>query len=334
MCTPCSQLSLKRADFTAPPFEPQERYNQVIRTGTVNELRSSKGQCGLCDLIWYSLERSDSATLGKAKDLDGWTLRWSHCSNDYEPTEDGVEDGVEDLYGSALVPSLSAEGSSGDYGIQLIDEKCTDAFLRGRVVETEVDFGMLRAWIKQCQQGHGDTCLTSGRQLERPCSQVPHVTVIDVEDLRLCTLPTNAPYVALSYVWGLSNLPVTLLSNRPAFERSQGLAVELPRTIQDAIDVCRTLQYRYLWVDSLCITQDDLPNKQLHIANMDSVYRNAILTLVAASGRSAQSGLFGPEWKHSRDQRILRLNDDLSLGVLPFFDRELMECTHAERAWT
>lgn len=32
---------------------------------------------------------------------------------------------------------------------------------------------------------------------------------------------------------------------------------ELPQTFHDAIEVCRALNIRYLWIDSLCIIQND-----------------------------------------------------------------------------
>lgn len=50
---------------------------------------------------------------------------------------------------------------------------------------------------------------------------------------------------------------------------------------------------RYLWVDSLCIMQDDAENKHNQIALMDVIYQSAILTLVAVSGKGAGAGLPG-----------------------------------------
>ena len=67
----------------------------------------------------------------------------------------------------------------------------------------------------------------------------------------------------------------------------------LPATIRDAIHFVRRLKERYLWVDSLCIIQDDVENKQRQIANMSNIFSGACLTLVAACGDSCQAGLSG-----------------------------------------
>ncbi|KAJ8067943.1 hypothetical protein OCU04_003525 [Sclerotinia nivalis] len=50
---------------------------------------------------------------------------------------------------------------------------------------------------------------------------------------------------------------------------------------------------RYLWVDSLCIVQDDFTFKEREIDNMASIYANADITIVAGQGTDADSGLRG-----------------------------------------
>ena len=64
----------------------------------------------------------------------------------------------------------------------------------------------------------------------------------------------------------------------------------LPKTIQDAITVTRHIGMNLLWVDSLCITQDDPEELDLEIANMAAYYKNSQLTIVAAIARSCSQG--------------------------------------------
>lgn len=55
------------------------------------------------------------------------------------------------------------------------------------------------------------------------------------------------------------------------------------------------LGFRYLWVDALCILQDDddTNDKSTHLAFMGQIYRHAELTIVAAAGKDAEAGLSG-----------------------------------------
>ena len=63
-------------------------------------------------------------------------------------------------------------------------------------------------------------------------------------------------YICLSHCWGSSQIITT---TRSTFEdRTKGIAWDdLSKTFQDAICLTRTLGFRYIWIDSLCIIQDD-----------------------------------------------------------------------------
>lgn len=65
----------------------------------------------------------------------------------------------------------------------------------------------------------------------------------------------------------------------------------LPQTVADAIHVCRQLGEQYLWVDALCIIQDDDVDQPAQLSQIDKVYGRAIATIVAASGIDPSKGL-------------------------------------------
>jgi hypothetical protein len=54
---------------------------------------------------------------------------------------------------------------------------------------------------------------------------------------------------------------------------------ELPSTISDAIKLCYRLGFGYLWVDSLCIVQDDAKDWLREASSMAGVYSKSALTL-------------------------------------------------------
>ena len=90
---------------------------------------------------------------------------------------------------------------------------------------------------------------------------------------------------------------------------TQGLSpTELPLTIQHAIYVAGALGIDYLWVDTLCIMQDDEDDKTHNISNMDSIYKHAELTLVAAASASVAEGL------------VYRLLESPRRCVMPFLN--------------
>ena len=72
----------------------------------------------------------------------------------------------------------------------------------------------------------------------------------------LSTDAPAAPYVALSYCWGGDQMAKTVKSRVTDYEKDIPLHT-LPQTIQDAIVVTRGIGLRYLWVDAMCIIQDD-----------------------------------------------------------------------------
>jgi hypothetical protein len=68
---------------------------------------------------------------------------------------------------------------------------------------------------------------------------------------------TMAHYSALSHCWSSSNMPLkttleNLESHLTGFDE-----LSLPKTFMDVITINRKLGIPYLWIDSLCIIQDN-----------------------------------------------------------------------------
>jgi hypothetical protein len=73
----------------------------------------------------------------------------------------------------------------------------------------------------------------------------------------LKVLPTRPTYLALSHCWGKDGVPLkTTKETVGKFEQSIPFE-DLPRTFREAVIITRKLNVRYLWIDSLCIIQDD-----------------------------------------------------------------------------
>ena len=65
----------------------------------------------------------------------------------------------------------------------------------------------------------------------------------------------------------------------------------LPKTFRDAVSVCSRLDAEFLWIDSLCIFQDNLQDWATEAALMHSVYKNALLNIAANGAADASVGL-------------------------------------------
>ncbi|KAK4443461.1 heterokaryon incompatibility protein-domain-containing protein [Podospora aff. communis PSN243] len=153
-----------------------------------------------------------------------------------------------------------------------------------------LDFSRIKTWLSYCDTNHHGACL----RIEDPWKRVdPPASLyfVDVEDERVSLLPGTSTYLTLSYVWGTDSSPLISttaniddLSTSHSLAETSPLGKQLPRTIRDAMKVTRELGYRYLWVDRLCIIQDDHVNKPEHIAAMAAIYGNSSLTIIADNG--------------------------------------------------
>ncbi|KAH6868752.1 heterokaryon incompatibility protein-domain-containing protein, partial [Alternaria rosae] len=100
-------------------------------------------------------------------------------------------------------------------------------------------------------------------------------------------------YACLSHCWGgqyplrTTKKPDTLSDHLENIEEQ-----DLPKTFRDAIKVIVELGIRFIWIDSLCIVQDDDKDWQVQSAQMASIYANSTLTIAASASSGPHEGLF------------------------------------------
>ncbi|KAI0600049.1 heterokaryon incompatibility protein-domain-containing protein [Biscogniauxia sp. FL1348] len=102
-------------------------------------------------------------------------------------------------------------------------------------------------------------------------------------------------YVALSYCWGGPQKLVTTAANLESHIQ-EGIQLDLlPMTILEAVRVTASLGIRYLWIDALCIVQDDDTAKAIEIERMGDIYTNATMVLLASgTSRAVEDGFLDP----------------------------------------
>ncbi|KAL1948611.1 hypothetical protein VTO73DRAFT_10417 [Trametes versicolor] len=79
----------------------------------------------------------------------------------------------------------------------------------------------------------------------------------------------------------------------------------LPQTVRDAISVTYALGFQFLWVDALCIIQDDDADRRHEIGRMHDIYRHAHITIIAASAENVRRGFL--HVKRPREEREIDL---------------------------
>jgi hypothetical protein len=100
-------------------------------------------------------------------------------------------------------------------------------------------------------------------------------------------------YTALSCVWGRNQTSRLLKENEKILEQQGSLAdFGLLKTLVDSIALTRALDIDFIWIDVLCILQDDPDDISLQIGNVGRIYSNAKFTIIA-SGMDADAGLPG-----------------------------------------
>lgn len=117
------------------------------------------------------------------------------------------------------------------------------------------------------------------------------------------------PYAALSYCWGQDQSFKSTMANKDEMENSVPVRL-LPQTIQDAIQLTRELHIKLLWVDSLCLVQDDEAELAREVAKMQHYYGNSCITISAATPASCSAGFL-------QQEPMPYVSDDEILG--PFY---------------
>ncbi|EEH42056.2 hypothetical protein PAAG_03977 [Paracoccidioides lutzii Pb01] len=101
----------------------------------------------------------------------------------------------------------------------------------------------------------------------------------------------RSKYICLSHCWGLAQIITTTKSNLVQHKKAIPWNL-LSKTFRDAISLTRSLGFKYIWIDSLCIIQDDARDWDVESAQMASIYTNGHLTIAATRSPNGAGGLY------------------------------------------
>ena len=143
---------------------------------------------------------------------------------------------------------------------------------------------LLQSWLLECLGEHNAS--------KRPASTHRPSRLIDITPsgkdkftvVETNTMAERPCYFTLSHRWS-ADTPSLRHDNESKY-RSGVMWVQMPGVYQDVFKLIKALGYRYLWIDSLCISQDDEHSKRAEILDMAEIYSNSLCNIVALHGRT------------------------------------------------
>lgn len=156
---------------------------------------------------------------------------------------------------------------------------------------------------------------------------IDHLPTQDVTDHSLitCSLRTailgasENSYQALSYVWGNAHDTETILVNGQRFQATRNLVQALMHVgNRDPTTRKRTA----LWVDAICINQNDIPERNTQVSVMGTIYRNAS-DVLCWLGHSDKVTAAGMEFVNRLTAALRSVPDPFDSGYSPFGDPNL-----------
>ncbi|PVH77992.1 HET-domain-containing protein, partial [Cadophora sp. DSE1049] len=167
----------------------------------------------------------------------------------------------------------------------------TDNSWLGKRISPRADspcvFALAGRWLGDCNRDHPECHIRCETQLP--------TRVIDVGSF--CSSPflyvsggRVAPYVTLSHCWG-GTIEVRCTPSNIDRYQDEICFSDLPLTLRDAITPTRRLGFRYVWIDALCIIQDNHDDWAQEAVKMGTYYRNSALTIAAGDARNSNEGL-------------------------------------------
>ncbi|KAK0724858.1 heterokaryon incompatibility protein-domain-containing protein [Lasiosphaeris hirsuta] len=344
LCERCQRLEISQARFLASApraglGKAEEGIpRQRISLGLISQVRANLERCRFCCLVWKAALDQLRLANRHTNDLDAgisvhatWEIdgrrQVSLSKNDdsfFEPVTRHIRLSWDtpDLLNDAYVVLCGDDPRV--VGVQ-------PAFLGRRIINlTQAPAVMVATtnrWINHCNSHHRNCRPTELTPL-RPSQ---HLRVVDVGNVKLVPLTESMDYVVLSYTWEAATERPLQRNFKDSWHDLglQEVESQLPQTIRDAIKFVRNFGKQYLWIDSLCIVQDDELDKRENYSVIDRIFANSALTICAV-----RSSFSDPMSTQGIGQHILDCGEKMSLMVHHPLETYVQSSPWSQGAWT
>ena len=208
-------------------------------------------------------------------------------------------------------------------------------------------FGRVASYLRQCIDGH-EVCAKSSAV--RPMPQ----RIIYIEDYATSSARlidgthgmTPQPYLCLSHRWTAQTRESSLTRKCASlFQRAIPKEVLYP-LLTDALEITQRLGYRYIWIDFLCIYQDDIYDWHQQASKMATIYENAEITISAVDAELNNGRIFSQKVPqahmldtHNDKEIFIRRVDNLHPRLTDIGDKNIVSRANPgpfpllERGW-
>lgn len=190
-------------------------------------------------------------------------------------------------------------------------------------VGSDAHFKVLREWIRNCDSTHD--CVPE--RVDFVPTRLLQIGGLKDDVVRLLEtgnrLPQPKKYAALSHRWGTPEHEEMFCTTKARIEglKSGVKASDLPKTFGDAVSVAQALGLDYLWIDSVCIIQDDSHDWAVESKLMEKVFSSAYCTLAASCASGMDDGFL----KKRPERRCI----PMTLGNATYYACETIDDFHA-----
>ncbi|CAG9941488.1 unnamed protein product [Clonostachys rosea f. rosea IK726] len=323
-----------------PALDEKEWDSAVLRYFSTEEVEAfSRAGCKFCDFIMGRFQHHEGL-LDRFRKIEARFAgqpRPARCSLAVQNVGDGIG---ENATSQALWVNLPGkEVSHCNYACdQELADFVSEVLPKDAKLwdEDTESLDLVKTWLSDCDENHKKQC-SSRKPQDGPGRLIQTDPVRLVETASLESLPQ---YATLTYCWGKA--PFFKLTQDTYAEFLAGVSLDrLPQTFQDAIIVARRLGLSHIWIDALCIIQEE-PDKADWLkesGRMRSVYGGSHVTLAASSATDVSQGFLasalspkyqGGFYTQVSTDKYTRKQNFHSAGV--FFE-SILQTPLAERAW-
>jgi len=195
---------------------------------------------------------------------------------------------------------------------------------------------LIEKWINICDCYHGSRCKTGSTARLQEMLSRSFLAVVDVQEWRLANLPVDEKYATISHIWGRAPQFFATTENIAKLQTIGGISSvldQLSTPIADALRLIKQLGIRYVWVDTLCIMQDN--RAQSLVDSMSLIFQNSYLTICATDGEDGRAGLLAL----NTSSRLVQphtgyYSKEVGLMVSHLTETYIQKSSWSLRAWT